>query len=171
MLTNRYEFRKVVLSVSRVLIVKVLIGAASVWASGALAGMYLARLPAMPAGAVNKHLWLAAAPAIAGPSIVSRLHIAPQIGTASDAIIAVHTEKLTEIAKENQSSIDDRRLLHDEISRESDREVKDFNEIKGRMDVNEAYMTATFKIGGWIFGILQAAQVLMSIVEFKQRKA
>lgn len=146
-------------------VVKLSVGLISLFISGAITGMYITSKPPIHEARLNAHINLAAKPAMQA--------LSPQTegGSASNAIIAVHTEKLDQIAHENQASVDDRKLLHDELARVQESQVSHFNTLVNRLDVDEAQASTTLKIGGLIFGILQAVPVFFTILDYRSKRS
>lgn len=150
-------------------VAKLSIALISLFASGTLTGMYLARHTPLAFAHENGHLNLAAKPVI-----VKLAPIVPQAessGGSAGAVIAVHTERLDNLSRENQASIDDRRLIHDEIARSQERETTHFNAVVNRLDVDEAQAATILKIGGIIFGLLQGIPIILTILEYRNRRS
>lgn len=146
-------------------ILKITVGLISLFASGALTGMYIARHAPLGLAALNGHLNLAAKPVL---EVYSPQAVETSGGGNTGAVIAVHSEKLDQLGRENQASIDDRRLIHDEIARGQERETKHFNTVVDRLDVDEAQASITLKIVGIIFGLLQGIPVILTILEYRR---
>lgn len=68
----------------------------------------------------------------------------------TSAILAVDDVKLDQMARENQESKDDRRLLHDQIAKIAETENLHFNAFTDRMNINDARISTI----GWALGIL-----------------
>lgn len=130
--------------------------------AGVLTGTYLnVRLYGLPRAHVDPHIFLAATSATP-----------PQMSIGnSDAIIAVQSEKLLQVAAENQASKDDRKLLHDEIAKVHDIETKHFNDLYDRLNVDEAKIFTALWVCGALFGVLQIIPTILAIADFRAKKS
>jgi hypothetical protein len=128
--------------------VKTLVFIAILIASGmaAGAGVTYAQLHIRMHRTANTSLFLAGPTAAPVPAMLQQVE---------SSAIAVHDVEIQQLARENQASISDRKILHDQIYALTQTEAADFNRMSGRMDVGEArIMTAMWVFGGlWSTGM------------------
>lgn len=132
----------------------------SVWISGGLFGLSVQYgMTKWPLAKIDPHIFLA-----------SHVSIDNSGQDNNGAIIAVHSEKLLEIARQGQAAEDDRKQLHDEIAKVHDLEVTYYNDLSKRLSVDETKITTVIWVVGTIFALLNGIPTILSIIDFKEKR-
>jgi hypothetical protein len=150
----------------KVLATKLIAMMLSVFTSGSIVGLCMAREAKSNRAQIDSRMFLAA-------TTSPRLNIVPEISAVSQSqalTVALSVERIEQLSRENQVSIDDRKLLHDDLAKEQDREVSHYNSLLTRLDVDEAQLFLLFKVGGTIWGLLSAVPAIISFLEFKSKR-
>ena len=95
-------------------------------------------------------------------------------GTAeaqSQTVINTHTDdRLQDLAQSEQASVDDRRLLHDQIYKLTETENQHFNSLHEQISIDEARLNGSTAIIGGGVTLLNAIALYMQLIDRRRRR-